>query len=75
MLKQVLSCARLLEAVPPGTRVYGVSESSRMHFSPDTWRGQFAGNYAVGPGASRSALSGEAEEEENSWKQGRGHQV
>lgn len=53
----------------------GVSKSSCMHLSPDTWRGQFAGNYAVGPGASQSALSGEAEEEETRWKPGLGHQV
>lgn len=43
----------------------GVSKSSCMHFSPDTWRDQFVGNYAVGPGASQSALSGDAEEEKD----------
>ena len=49
-----------------------VSKSSCMHFSPDTWRGLSAGSYAVGPGASQSALSGVAEKEEDEWKQGLG---
>ena len=41
-----------------------VSESSYVHFSPDTWRGRSSGSYAAGPGASQSALSEEVEVEE-----------
>lgn len=53
-----------------------VSESSYVHFSPDTWRGRSAGSYAAGPGASQSALSEEAEvEEEVGQKQGLGDQA
>lgn len=54
----------------------GVRKSSRIHFSPDTWRGQSAGSYAVGPGVSQSALSGETEEEKDRFRKRRlGQQV
>lgn len=53
-----------------------LSELSYVHFSPDTWRGQSAGSYAAGPGASQSALSEEVEvEEEVGRKQGLGDQA